>query len=421
MKVYLEKNCPDHGFFSTLIWDGPPLWSAWARPKTKGKLHNCFTVEKDGCPLDCGLCPNHRQQTCTALIEVTNRCNLKCPICFADSGMTQAGDPDLEEIRGWFTKLQTAGGTFNIQLSGGEPTVRDDLADIVAIGSSSGFGFIQLNTNGIRLAADQEYLNMLKKAGLSSLFLQFDGTEDDINLVLRGKPLLAEKIRVIESCRDLNIGVILVPTLVPGVNTGNLGEIIKFALGYAPTVRGVHFQPFSYFGRYPSPPTDERRFTIPQLIRSLEEQTNGMVSASNFRPPGCENAYCSFHGNFLIDSAGIVTCNTRYEPTCCQPEEAERGARQAINSVAAKWSLPMAEESKPAKENSCLDSSWDALISDLLKSSFSISGMAFQDIWNIDLERLRDCCIHVVSKKGTLIPFCAFNLTSSNGRPLYRS
>lgn len=420
-KVYLEKKCPEHGPFCALIWDGPPYWPDWDRPKTKGRLHNCFTAEKNGCPLDCGLCPNHRQQTCTALIEITNNCNLNCPVCFADSGSSQTGDPSLEVIRGWYTKLQTAGGSFNIQLSGGEPTVRNDLAEIIATGRSMGFGFIQLNTNGIRLAREEEYLELLKIAGLSSLFLQFDGTEDDIYLTLRGKPLLAEKIKVIERCHDLNIGVVLVPTLVPGLNTGNLGEIVRFALGYAPVIRGVHFQPISYFGRYPCPPKDELRFTIPQIIRALEEQTNSLVRASNFRPPGCENAYCSFHGSFMVAPDGTLISSARPEKACCQPEEAEQGARQAISSVAAKWSLPMVEESCCAEDSSRLNSSWDALLSDLLKASFSISGMAFQDAWNFDLERLRDCCIHVVGKEGTLIPFCAYNISSSKGLTLYRN
>jgi uncharacterized radical SAM superfamily Fe-S cluster-containing enzyme len=419
-RVYLEKSCLEHGHFSTLIWEGPPYCSDWARPKTKGKIHNCFTEEKYGCPHDCGLCPNHRQQTCTALIEVTNRCNLHCPVCFADSGSSPAEDADLETVKAWYEKLQTAGGTFNIQLSGGEPTVRDDLAEIIAMGRSLGFGFIQLNTNGIRLAREPEYLESLKKAGLSSLFLQFDGTDDEIFKALRGKPLLAEKIRVIEVCRDLNIGVVLVPTLVPGINTGNLGAIIKLALNFNPVVRGVHFQPISYFGRYSAAPTDEERITIPRVIRALEEQTGGLVRADNFRPPGCENAYCSFHGNFMVGPDGSLTGNTRPEAACCQPELAEQGARQAISSVAAKWSLPMAEECSCAEEKSCLTDSWDNLIADLLKSSFSISGMAFQDAWNIDLERLRDCCIHVVGREGTLIPFCAYNLTSSSGRALYR-
>ncbi|MEW5956791.1 MAG: radical SAM protein, partial [Chloroflexota bacterium] len=254
--VYLEKSCPEHGDFQTILWRGRPDYQSWARPKTPAYPRTPFTPVDRGCPFDCGLCPDHRQQTCTALLEVTRRCSLRCPVCFADAGGRVPPDPDLAVIEGWYRRLLDAGGPYNIQLSGGEPTMRADLPRIVGLGRSRGFTFIQINTNGLRLAGEPGYARQLREAGLSSIFLQFDGVSDEIYQKLRGAPLLAYKQQAVERCTEAGLGVILVPTLVPGVNTGQIGDIIEFAVQHAPAVRGVHFQPISYFGRYPQPPTD---------------------------------------------------------------------------------------------------------------------------------------------------------------------
>lgn len=417
-KIYLEKTCPQHGRFRVLLWEGAPTFASWVRPKIPAKLKTCFTKVDRGCPFDCGLCGNHRQETCTALVEVTGRCNLSCAVCFADAGSRiNSDDPDLAVIRGWYEKLLAAGGPYNLQLSGGEPTVRDDLPEIVALGKAMGFNFIQINTNGLRLAWEPDYLKKLKDAGATSVFLQFDGTDDGIYRQIRGRALLQDKIRAIESCAAQNIGVILVPTLVPGVNLDNVGEIISFALRHQPIVRGVHFQPISYFGRYPEF-TAKDRITIPRLIREIAGQTGGLVKIEDFRPPGCENAMCSFHGNFTFrPGAGLQPRPA--SDGCCSPENAVNGAKKARNFVARNWS------GQPLKDPVCescdqVADSWHELIEKLLTRSFTISGMAFQDVWNIDLDRVRDCCIHVVNPEGKLIPFCAYNLTGIQGQSLYR-
>ena len=418
-KVYLEKTCPQHGKFRVLIWEGDPAFASWVRPKIYGKLKRCSTKVDRGCPFDCGLCSDHRQETCTALLEVTGRCNLSCAVCFADAGGRRNNeDPDLTVIRGWYEKLLAAGGPYNLQLSGGEPTVRDDLPEIVAMGKAMGFNFIQINTNGLRLARETDYLKKLRDAGATSVFLQFDGTEDGIYRQLRGRALLQDKLRAIENCAGQKIGVILVPTLVPGVNLDNIGEIIRLALRYQPVVRGVHFQPISYFGRYPESPAEDR-ITIPRLIREIAGQTGGLVKIEDFRPPGCENAMCSFHGNFTFRPVEGLQARPASD-SCCSPANAATGAKKARNFVARNWSGLQLENPFHESSNQVADS-WNELIDKLLTHSFTISGMAFQDVWNIDLDRVRECCIHVVNPEGKLIPFCAYNLTGIRGQSLYRN
>jgi tetraether lipid synthase len=283
-KVYLVKECPEHGAISTIIWQGEPDMSSWVRPKSPaGPAIHATDVDK-GCPFDCGLCPDHRQRTCTALLEITWRCNLHCPVCFADSG-DAVSDPGLTQIRAWYEEIKhSTGGGCNIQLSGGEPTVRDDLPLIIRMGKELGFTFIQLNTNGLRLAEEHDFVGSLKEAGLDSVFLQFDGVSDDIHLKLRGRKLQEIKEKAIANCRAYDLGVVLVPTLVAGINDHQVGEIIRFGVKNSPHVRGVHFQPISYFGRYPSPPADTDRITLPQVMQRVSAYTG--IEALHFRPPG---------------------------------------------------------------------------------------------------------------------------------------
>ncbi len=418
--VYLEKACPGHGKFSVIIWRGEPFFSSWTRNKIPCYPSAPSTEIARGCPFDCGLCPEHRQQTCTALLEITNRCNLKCAYCFADSGKDNSSDPEISVIRSWYGSLLASGHPSNIQLSGGEPTVRDDLPEVIAMGRSMGFRFIQLNTNGIRLANEPSYVEELKEAGLASVFLQFDGTNDEIFRAIRGRKLFETKLQAIRNCERQGLGVILVPTLVPRVNINNIGNIIQFALENISVVRGVHFQPVSYFGRYPEHPADSDRLTLPELMRNLEHQTAGIVKSLNFTPPGCENALCSFHGNFVLMPDGKLTALTRHRSTdlLCKPETAEAGASSARRFVSSHWAAPPENAAQKDEEMSLGD--WDVLLERSRTHMICISAMVFQDAWNLDLERLRDCCIHVVSNEGKIIPFCAYNLTSSHGSSVYR-
>jgi hypothetical protein len=199
-------------------------------------------------------------------------------------------------------------------------------------------------------------------------------------------------------------------------------------------VRGVHFQPVSYFGRYADQPTDEDRITLPELMRAIEKQSGGQFQVDNFRPPACENALCSFHGHYLILSDGTLrSLQTPFGDECCfVPGSAEEGATKAISYVARQWAappptprsaFPSACCSPPASE--CSGSSrlisLDDFINRARTHTFSVSAMAFQDIWTVDLERIRDCCIHVLAPNRTLVPFCVYNLTDGKGRSLYRS
>jgi uncharacterized radical SAM superfamily Fe-S cluster-containing enzyme len=419
--VYLSKDCPEHGRFEAIFWRGEPDITSWSRPKIAHKP--AAQTQQAGCPFACGLCPEHNQRTCTALVEITARCNLGCPICFASSGGGQtAPDPSLEAIRFQLDAAMTATGGCNLQLSGGEPTVRDDLPAIIAMAREVGFTFIQVNTNGLRMVQEPQYAATLAEAGLSSAFLQFDGVSDDVYRSIRGKALWEVKKRAVERLIEAGVGVVLVPTLRRGVNDRQLGDILRFAVDNMPGIRGVHFQPMSFFGRYPESPAPDARFTLPEVMAGLEEQTDGMVRAEFFVPPGCEHSLCSFSARFLKGLDGRLTrlgqaasCQCKSTP---EPIPALEGALHSIASTARQWDAP-----KAVSECACSDEAPDPFtqfINRAATHSLTISAMAFQDAWTLDLERLRGCCIHVVAPDGRLVPFCAWNLSSMDGRVPHR-
>ena len=370
--------------------------------------------------------------TPVAWSEVTQRCNLNCPVCFADAKSDGRIDPSLKEIQVWCQTLLSNGGPYNIQLSGGEPALRDDLPEIVQMIRACGFSFVQLNTNGVRLAQDRDYARRLKDAGLGCVFLQFDGVSEAVHRKIRSLDLRQVKDAAIRICTDYELGVVLVPTLVPGVNTAQIGDMIRFAIANAPTVRAIHFQPVSYFGRYPSLPQDSDRITLPEVMQRIEEQTAGLFCAKDFYPASGENAFCEFHGKFWLRPDGRVEPAVRPVVSCCAPPRDERlvqlgaepdgngeAARRARKFVAQHWALP------PLKPVSVPEagidvSSLDAFLAQN-RHSFCISGMAFQDAWNLDLTRLKECFLHVLSPDRKMVPLCAYNLTGIDGRALYRT
>ncbi len=127
--------------------------------------------------------------------------------------------------------------------------MREDLPEMIHMGREKGFTFFQLNTNGIRLAQEAGYARKLKKAGRIRLFLQFDGVTDDVYEILRGRAMMELKRKGGINCSEAELGIALVPVIAPGVNDMQVGDILKFGLDHMPFVRGVHFQPISYFGR----------------------------------------------------------------------------------------------------------------------------------------------------------------------------
>ena len=398
--IRMEKTCPEHGSFQVPVWAGKMDFDAWtqgAEPLEGSAGLNC--------PDNCALCSEHETATCCVLLEVTNRCDLRCRYCFANGGSSDH-DPSGEELRTAIKKIVRQCSSPLLQFSGGEPTLRGDLPDLVRFAKEAGCSCTQVNTNGLRLEEDPAYAEALAEAGLDIVFLQFDGTEDRIYRTLRGRPLLETKLAAIRICGDLGIGVTLVPTVVPGVNDKNLGEIVRLAASLAPAVRGVHFQPVSYFGRFPEAPSADGRYTLDRLMTDLSDQAG--IPVESFMPSRCDHPLCGFHARFLTGPEGSLIPLT----SITRAPRTKGTAKDNREYIAKNWSRSGNDPSAaPAAADLSASMDFDTFLARIRSGSLTLSAMAFQDAMNLNVERLHRCSLHVFDG-GRVKPFCAKYLSA---------
>ena len=448
-EVYFIQKCPEHGEFRTLAARIPEDYKAWIKnpvlnvppkhPITKGADER---TSGSSCPLYCGTCENHLQTACCVLIDITDRCNQHCPYCFAEAG-SPGGEPSLDEIGKKYDLLLELGEErpFNIQLSGGEPTVREDLPEIIRMGAKKGFDYIQINSNGKRLGLEKNYAKTLREAGASVIFMQFDGTDDVINLAMRNEALLDLKKAAIQNCREAGLPVTLVPTIVQDVNLSNIGSMIDFMLDNLDVVKGIHFQPVSYFGRYPKPFGSGKaygedasggadngagagRVTMFDVMHAIQEQTAGRFQYSDLLPISTGHPLCCFYGSYIKELSGKITSTVGQQKraggiSCCDAASPMDIIRKDRDFVVNKWNLPGSSDpagcGDPGKaaggsgrgEENVMD--FDSFLRYIRSRMFTLSGMAFQDLSNLDAERLKRCRVQVLSDDNRLIPFCAYN------------
>ncbi|WP_405269026.1 tetraether lipid synthase Tes [Methanobrevibacter sp.] len=456
-KVFIKKTCDEHGEFVNTYWGDKDLYDR-AENFTPSVLsvENPNVEDTGTCPSNCGLCSKHETSTVLGLIDVTNRCNLKCPVCFANAAA--AGylyEPTQEEIRQMLKNLRSLkpNPCHAIQYAGGEPTVRKDIIELIEMAKEEGFSHVQIATNGLRLARRENLAEQLKAAGLNTVYLSFEGVTSEPYIKNKGKDLLDIKLKAIENCRKANLGVVLVPTLIKGVNDQQVGEIIKFAFDNNDIIYGVNFQPVSFSGRTPADEVESQRITIPDFINIIEKETDGQVSHDAFYPPsavepiarfisaldGCEvpkvTLNCHQHcgvGTYIfrektegpgkdklipitdfVDVEDLFNKLDEYADTII---EGKFGAKKKVLASAAKWIPRLVHPSRSPENldftkiliNVFYKRSYEAL-GEFSKDAMLISCMHFMDPFNFDEDRVKKCVIHYATPDGRIIPFCTMN------------
>ncbi|HVP22787.1 MAG TPA: radical SAM protein [Conexivisphaerales archaeon] len=413
-KVYMEKVCEEHGHFKALVWNDSEMYSSYAGMFDLGEPSEL----KNACPLECGLCTGHAEGTCVAIVEVTNRCNLRCAVCFASSDDITREEPTLGQIADEFeTIIENGGAGRPVQLSGGEPTTREDLAQIVRRAREMGLSHIEVNTNGVRLGEDPGLARLLSEAGVSAIYLQFDGLDDGVYLTLRGRKLLDVKMKALDNCRANGLAVVLVPTVVKGVNDGQLGAIIDLA-ARREEIKGVNFQPATYFGRFPEDRrSPEDRTTIPDVVAAIERQTGGALAARDFFPIPSLHHSCSAVTLALARDDGLMPLSRVVDPieVVGKLKDPHCTVTKAIPRL---WDVSNERETFGRLRDYLKKLGLEVEGGDSTKI-LSISMMAFQDAWTLDTERMRRCRVHVIRPGGQLVPFCAYYLTGADGRRIY--
>lgn len=439
-KVIMSKSCTDHGFYEDVYWSDYEQWNRAKTYSTLGDgLENPRTTKSRGCPFDCGICPNHKSQTILGIIDVTNRCNLKCPICFANAATAgYVYNPSFEEICRMIDNLAANRpvSVKALQLSGGEPTLRDDLPEIVKYAQLAGIHHVEVNTNGIRIANDPDFLERLLESDVSSFYLQFDGITDEPYNVTRGLGLLPTKLRALENLRTRgHDSVILVVTLVRGVNDDQLGGIIDFATKNHDAVRCVNVQPVSITGRIDRNKLAEYRITIPDFMRLVEDQTNGQIKRSDLYPVPTVVPFARAVGalrgkrypeftmhehcgmpTFVFVEDGKLVPITRYADvdafmnTMNEVEQLARAGKKVRANLKMMKSLRHLKLKVlgPLVSGVIKEGSYEAL-GRLIRRIVMIGAMHFMDAYNFDLERVERCGIHYAVPDGRIIPFCTMN------------
>lgn len=440
-KVFIKKECSDHGSYEDVYWSDSEDYKRVQKYSTLGEgVENPNTKEVHGHPFDCGLCPNHKSHTALAIIDVTNRCNLRCPICFANSAVAgYVYEPTKEQIGLMLKNLKNIKPVpaNALQFSGGEPTVREDLPELIKMAKEAGFDHIEVNSNGIKLAESVDYCRQLLDAGVSTIYLQFDAVTPEPYLITRGQDLFKIKLQAIENCRKTGLdSIVLVPTIVKGVNDDQLGAIVDFAVENFDVIRCVNFQPVSITGRIDYEKRKEMRITIPDCMKLLEKQTNGQIKTSDFYPvpvvvpvsravgalKGKKYAAFTVHEHCGMATFAFVKDKKLIPITQYVDVEKLMDSMNKVYEAASKGSktkaqLQMLSSSLRYTKFSLLrklvnsvftEGSYGAL-GNLMKNVLMIGMMHFQDPYNFDLERLERCGIHYALPDGRIIPFCAMN------------
>ncbi len=439
-KVFIKKECPEHGSFQELYWSDYDQYQRAEEFRYEGEgIENPRTAKVKGCPLDCGICPEHKSHTALAIIDVTNRCNLKCPICFANAAAAgYVYEPTQEQVVGMLENLRATKPVpaTALQFSGGEPTIRNDLFDLIRKAKEVGFRHVEVNTNGVRIAQDPEYPKQLKAAGVSTIYLQFDGLTPDVYKFIRGLDLLETKMKAIENLRAAGYdSLVLVVTLVKGVNDSQLGEIIRFAAKNFDVIRCINVQPVSLCGRLPQQDREKMRITIPDFMRLVEEQTGGDIKASDFYPVPVvvpvskavgalkDKRYVEFTAHphcgmatFAMVEDGKLTPVTRYGNIEKFRNSLLKVLTDAQKGSKGKAKLRLIGSARHMKFSFLrkyvlrvlMEGDYKSL-GDFARNMLMVSSMHFMDPYNFDLERVQRCVIHYAVPDGRIIPFCTMN------------
>jgi uncharacterized radical SAM superfamily Fe-S cluster-containing enzyme len=444
-KIMYKKSCDTHGEYIDVYWGDAEMFKkaqTWWY-KSVG-LDNPRTESIKGCPEDCGPCTEHKSHTALALLDVTNRCNLRCPICFAvaaEGGSVYEPTPEevLEMMRNLRSNKPVPAPA--LQFAGGEPTVSKHLPQYIKWAKELGFRHVQIASNSIRIGKNKEYLQELRDAGLSTIYMQFDGITPDPYIEARGSNLLPVKKQAIQHAREVGMeSIVLVPTVVRGVNSDQLGGIIEFAVENRDVIRAVNFQPVSITGRIDHESRHQMRITIPDAVHLIEEQTGGAIPADAWYPvpsmmpvgralgliKGGPQLELSSHFACGMSTFIFIDEDGSYKPiTDVINVDAFLGLLEEIANLYADEARGASKRAKAKLAAGARHIKKKGILKDLLgafldrgdygslakfmRRIIMIGMMHFQDPYNFDLERIQHCDVNYAVPDGRIIPFCTMN------------
>ena len=429
-QVFFTRNCPAHGQVDTDLG----FHAAYYRKS--------FTVEKmmvqrygDGENTDIsqGLSPFPlRKPAGLAILEVTERCNLTCPMCYAYS--SPAGrDYSLEEIETRLDQLIAVEGKgISLQISGGEPSVRKDLDQIAAMVKGKGFGQLEMVSNGIRLAREVDFAGKLVKWGFTSVYLQFDSTRPEDIIKLRGEDLWGVREKAIAALERVKLPSTLAVSLYDGLNSDQIQQVIHFAWQHPDTVCAIAFQAATPFGRFEvhNDGEDEdgrgtdhrmrvpRKLRMPEILQLIEEQTG--IAQDLFFPVGEGSPLCNSFSLLKYTKDGykpIAPNFTLKEFMDVMGPRPNMTLRMLTRGRAAILPQLVTNIGGSLKLMKTL---WPHIGTDpsfwTSRKTLTLFVKPFMDESDIDMSRIERCCFHNASPRGVM-SFCALNAKMRPAQP----
>jgi uncharacterized radical SAM superfamily Fe-S cluster-containing enzyme len=416
-QVFILKRCPRHGSEKVLIADDVDYYrrcrEVFIKPPEMPNVYN--TPVKWGCPYDCGLCSDHEQHSCLSLIEITDHCNLNCPICYAESGTARQQYRSLEQIEKMVQAVvRNEREPDVVQISGGEPTLHPDFFAVLDLCKQQPIRHLMVNTNGIRIATDKEFATRL--AGYMpdfELYLQFDSFERQPLMELRGADLRDIRRKALDRLNELGISTTLVVTLKKGLNDNEIGKIIDYAL-QQPCVRGVTFQPIQAAGRLEqfNPATD--RLTLTEVRRKILEQCPVFkpedVIPVPCHPDSLAMAYALKIDDKVVPLTGMIDPQVLIEGgRNTIVYEQDDSVREGIFKLFATNHSPQSSAGTLRDLLCCLPRL--AVPMELgYQNVFRVLIMQFIDVHSFDVRSVKKSCVHIVHPDGRLIPFDTYNM-----------
>jgi len=421
-QVWMYKWCPAHGHEKVLVSCDADYWrlgrEVYVKPPEMPLRFN--TEMRWGCPYDCGLCPDHMQHSCLTLLEVGDHCNLRCPICYADSGPHRQTFRDLATIKRMLDAIVANEGDPDVvQLSGGEPTLHPEFFAILDAAKRRPIRHLMVNTNGIRIANEPQFAERLAQyAPGFEVYLQWDSQRPEALVRLRGVDLSRTRRRALEQLNRLNLSTTLVITLARGINEHEVGKLVDFA-AEQPCVRGVTFQPVQNAGRTEHYDAAKQRLTLGEVRKLILDQST-LFTPEDIVPVPCNPDALAMA--YALKTATGLTPLTRHLP----PEyllagprntivfERDPELRQRVFRLFSTGHGPEGQARALGQLLCCLPSVTDSELT--YANVFRVLIMQFIDAENFDVRAMKKSCVHIVQPDGRLIPFEAFNLFYRDGR-----
>jgi 7,8-dihydro-6-hydroxymethylpterin dimethyltransferase len=412
--VFYQKRCTEHGVQKTLISTDATYWKSckdYLKPGDRPLAPQTHTER--GCPYDCGLCPDHEQHSCLAILEVNEACNLSCPVCFADSSVKRTGHRDLATIERMLdTLVESEGEPDLVQISGGEPSIHPQFFDILNAAKRRPIRHLMINTNGIRIAREPEFAARLATyMPRFEVYLQFDSLQRDALMNLRGADLRSVRQQALEALEKHNISTTLVVTVKKGVNDGEVADIVRHALEWR-CVRGVTLQPVQDAGRNDGFDPKKNRVLLSDVRREVAKA--GVFALEDMIPLPCNPEAISIgcglrNGKTVAPVTAMIPREVLVEaaPNTVTFENFPELRRRMFDLLSLSTAAADTSE-KLAAVLCCLPEA--AVPQDIAyEHTFRVVIVQFMDRYNFDLGGVKRSCVHFVEPDGKIYPFDTFN------------